>query len=34
LTRDVSTWVEVPEYGALLVDGGDAPSRRIVMIDC
>lgn len=34
LTRDVSTWVEVPEYGALLVDGGDAPRRQIVMIDC
>jgi glutamine amidotransferase len=34
LTRDVSTWVEVPEYGALLVDSGDTPRRRIVMIDC
>lgn len=34
LTRDVSTWVEVPEYGALLVDSGAAPRRRIEMIDC
>lgn len=34
LTRDVSTWVEMPEYGALLVDSGDAPRRRIEMIDC
>lgn len=34
LTRDVSTWVEVPEYGALLVDGGEVPRRRIAMIDC
>lgn len=30
LTRDVSTWVEVPEYSALLVDGG---KRRVVAID-
>ena len=34
LTRDVSTWVEVPEYGALLVGGGDVPTRRIETIDC
>ncbi len=34
LTRDVSTWVEVPEYSALLVDGtGDAPSRRIEALE-
>lgn len=34
LTRDVSTWVEVPEYSALLVDStSDRPRRRIVPID-
>jgi glutamine amidotransferase len=34
LTRDVSTWVEVPEYSALLVSGGtDNPVRRIMPID-
>ena len=34
LTRDVSTWVEVPEYSALLVDRhGDRARRRIVPID-
>lgn len=30
LTRDVSTWVEVPEYSALLVEGG---KRRVVALD-
>lgn len=34
LTRDVSTWVEVPEYGALLVEADGAVRRRIEMIDC
>jgi glutamine amidotransferase len=34
LTRDVSTWVEVPEYAALLVDGAnDRPRRRIVPLE-
>lgn len=34
LTRDISTWVEVPEYSALLIDSpGDRPRRRIVPID-
>lgn len=34
LTRDVSTWVEVPEYSALLVeDSSDLPRRRIVPIE-
>ncbi len=30
LTRDVATWVEVPEYSALLVEGG---KRRVVAVD-
>lgn len=30
LTRDVSTWVEVPEYGALLVEGD---RRRVAALD-
>jgi glutamine amidotransferase len=34
LTRDVSTWVEVPEYSALLVDGADdRPRRRIAPLE-
>jgi glutamine amidotransferase len=36
LTRDVSTWVEVPEYHALVVDADAGPGRtrrRIVAID-
>lgn len=34
LTRDVSTWVEVPEYSALLVDdANDRPRRRIVPLE-
>ena len=34
LTRDVSTWIEVPEYSALLVDGvGAAMRRRVVPLD-
>lgn len=34
LTRDVGTWLEVPEYAALLVDGeGDAMRRRILPLD-
>ncbi len=34
LTSDVSTWVEVPEYSALLVDAsGECPRRRIVPIE-
>ena len=34
LTRDVSTWVEVPEYSALLVDGADdRPRRRILPLE-
>ena len=34
LTRDISTWVEVPEYSALLVSGeGAQVSRRIVPLD-
>ncbi len=30
LTRDIATWVEVPEYSALLVEGG---RRRVVALD-
>ncbi len=30
LTRDVATWVEVPEYSALLVEDGQ---RRVVALD-
>ena len=33
LTRDVSTWVEVPEYSALLVDARHESLRRIVPLD-
>lgn len=36
LTRDIATWVEVPEYSALLVEPPDATghvARRIVAID-
>lgn len=34
LTRDVSTWIEVPEYSALLVDADDdTPRHRIRSID-
>jgi len=34
LTRDVSTWVEVPEYSAVLVDSaGGQTRRRIVPLD-
>jgi glutamine amidotransferase len=36
LTRDVSTWVEVPEYHALVVDAAPAPGvrrRRIIAVD-
>jgi glutamine amidotransferase len=34
LTRDISTWVEVPEYSALLIDSsGDRPRRRIAPVD-
>ena len=31
LTRDLSTWVEIPEYGALLVDTHNSNVRRRIM---